>query len=37
MGAAARERAERHFGETRFLDEWERLLEEGVRRARGGG
>lgn len=37
MGDAARERAERRFGEERFLDEWERLLEDGVRRARGGG
>ena len=37
MGTAARERAEGRFGEERFLDEWERLLEDGVRRARGGG
>jgi glycosyltransferase involved in cell wall biosynthesis len=37
MGGAARERAERHFGEGRFLDEWERLLEDGVRRGRRGG
>jgi glycosyltransferase involved in cell wall biosynthesis len=26
MGAAAHVRAERHFGEERFLDDWERLL-----------
>jgi glycosyltransferase involved in cell wall biosynthesis len=37
MGAAARERAERRFGEGRFVDEWERLLEEGVARGRRGG
>jgi glycosyltransferase involved in cell wall biosynthesis len=37
MGDAARERAERRFGEARFLDEWERLLEDGVRRGRTGG
>jgi glycosyltransferase involved in cell wall biosynthesis len=36
MGDAARERAERRFGEQRFLDEWERLLEDGVRRGRAG-
>jgi glycosyltransferase involved in cell wall biosynthesis len=36
MGDAARERAERRFGVERFLDDWERLLEEGVRRGRGG-
>lgn len=37
VGGAARERAERRFGEERFLDEWERLLEEGVGRGRRGG
>lgn len=37
MGDAARARAEHLFGEERFLDEWERLLEGGVRPARGGG
>jgi glycosyltransferase involved in cell wall biosynthesis len=37
MGDAARARAERRFGVERFLDDWERLLEDGVRRARGGG
>ena len=37
LGRAARARAERRFGEERFLDEWERLLMEGVERARGGG
>jgi glycosyltransferase involved in cell wall biosynthesis len=37
MGAAARERAERRFGMERFLDAWERMLEEGVRRRRAGG
>jgi glycosyltransferase involved in cell wall biosynthesis len=37
MGEAARARAVRRFGEERFLDDWERLLEEGVRRGRGGG
>lgn len=37
MGEAARARAERRFGVERFLDDWERLLEDGVRRARGGG
>jgi glycosyltransferase involved in cell wall biosynthesis len=37
MGDAARARALRRFGEERFLDDWERLLEEGVRRGRGGG
>jgi glycosyltransferase involved in cell wall biosynthesis len=36
MGEAARERALRRFGEERFLDEWERLLEDGVRGRRGG-
>jgi glycosyltransferase involved in cell wall biosynthesis len=36
MGDAARERAERRFGEERFLDEWERLLEDGVRARRAG-
>ncbi|HEU4884902.1 MAG TPA: glycosyltransferase [Longimicrobium sp.] len=36
MGAAARERALGRFGEERFLDEWERLLEDGVRASRGG-
>lgn len=36
MGEAARERAERRFGEERFLDEWERLLTDGVRRGKGG-
>jgi len=36
MGEAARARAERRFGEERFLDEWERLLTEGVQRRRGG-
>ena len=36
MGDAARGRAERRFGEGRFLDDWERLLAEGVRRGRGG-
>ena len=35
MGDAARARAERRFGEERFLDEWERLLEDGVRARRG--
>ena len=34
LGAAARSRAQRHFGAERFLDDWERLLREGVRRAR---
>jgi hypothetical protein len=33
----ARERAERRFGEGRFLDEWERLLQDGVRAGRSGG
>ena len=37
MGAAARARAERRFGAERFLDEWERMLESGVRRGRAGG
>ncbi|HEX5872499.1 MAG TPA: glycosyltransferase [Longimicrobium sp.] len=37
MGDAARERAERRFGEGRFLDEWERLLRDGVRAGRRGG
>jgi glycosyltransferase involved in cell wall biosynthesis len=37
MGEAARARAERRFGVERFLDEWERLLEDGVRRGRAGG
>lgn len=37
MGDAARTRAERRFGVERFLDDWERLLQDGVRRARGGG
>jgi glycosyltransferase involved in cell wall biosynthesis len=37
MGDAARARALRRFGEERFLDDWERLLESGVRRGRGGG
>jgi glycosyltransferase involved in cell wall biosynthesis len=36
MGEAARERAVRRFGEERFLDEWERLLMDGVRARRGG-
>ena len=36
MGEAARARAERRFGEERFLDEWERLLADGIRRGRGG-
>jgi len=31
LGAAARDRAERQFGQERFLDEWERLLAEGHR------
>jgi glycosyltransferase involved in cell wall biosynthesis len=37
MGDAAQARAVRRFGEERFLDDWERLLEAGVRRGRGGG
>jgi len=37
MGDAARARAERRFGVERFLDEWERLVENGVRRGRSGG
>ncbi|HEU0012386.1 MAG TPA: glycosyltransferase family 4 protein [Longimicrobium sp.] len=36
MGRAARERAERRFGWDRFVDEWEALLVEGVRRGRDG-
>ena len=36
LGDAGRGRAERRFGEGRFLDDWERLLEEGARRGRGG-
>jgi glycosyltransferase involved in cell wall biosynthesis len=36
MGEAARGRADRRFGVERFLDDWERLLEDGVRLARGG-
>ena len=36
MGQAARARAEARFGRARFVDEWERLLEEGVRKGRGG-
>lgn len=36
MGEAARARAVRRFGQERFLDEWERLLEDGVRARRGG-
>ena len=27
----------RRFGEERFLDQWERLLVDGVTAARGGG
>lgn len=34
MGAAAQARAEQDFGFERFLDEWERLLVEGVSSAR---
>lgn len=34
-GAAARERAEREFGWTRFVDDWERLLAAGAARGRG--
>jgi glycosyltransferase involved in cell wall biosynthesis len=37
LGAAARARAEARFGVERFLDAWEALLVEGVRRGRGGG
>ncbi|HEX2079135.1 MAG TPA: glycosyltransferase [Longimicrobium sp.] len=37
LGEAARARAERRFGEERFLDEWERLLADGIAAARGGG
>ena len=37
MGEAARARAERLFGEERFLDEWERLLVEGAGGGRRGG
>lgn len=37
LAAAARERAERCFGVERFVDAWEALLVEGVRRGRGGG
>jgi len=36
MAVAARERAERRFGVERFLDDWERLLEDGARRGRRG-
>ena len=35
MGEAARARAEARFGRARFLDEWERLLMDGLRRGRG--
>jgi glycosyltransferase involved in cell wall biosynthesis len=37
LGEAARARAERRFGEERFLDEWERLLTDGVAAGRGEG
>lgn len=37
MGEAARARAERRFGVERFLDDWEMLLEDGVRRGRKRG
>ncbi len=36
LGAAGRARAERRFGAERFLDEWEALLVDGVRRGRVG-
>jgi glycosyltransferase involved in cell wall biosynthesis len=36
MANEARRRGTGRFGAERFLDEWERLLEEGVRRGRGG-